>query len=395
MKRNDLIFCLIAAACIAISYIATDIYLPALPTLRMFFSVNIETIQTTVSIYMIGVVIAQLIIGPVADHYGFRQTIIPLAILLILTSLFCASARSVLMLDIGRLLQALAAGGMAVIGRASFSRYFPPDRAMSLYIAIIPPVAIISPALAPSIGGLLAHHFNWQSIFILLALLSLLVLLGLIFNYPVGKQENVETSLRPSFIVKTYLGLLIHRDLLAFLSITMAIFAVYYAYMIESPFIFHAQGYSVKQIGFSYISIGLAFLLTTQTTRLLLKYFPFMAILNVGFSLTTLGILALLLLSFITRLSMLSILIPVTFYMGAIGFLGPIAMSKSIALFPTKSGYASSLIGSSSLLGAALGAQLVHLITNGSVRNLAILSLVIIIMAWLLFYVLIKPTSAK
>ena len=97
MKRNDLIFCLIAAACIAISYIATDIYLPALPTLRMFFSVNIETIQTTVSIYMIGVVIAQLIIGPVADHYGFRQTIIPLAILLILTSLFCASARSVLM----------------------------------------------------------------------------------------------------------------------------------------------------------------------------------------------------------------------------------------------------------------------------------------------------------
>ena len=385
MSRDEFLFCLTVAACVAINYIATDIYLPALPLLRTFFMTSTVSIQTTVSIYMFSIVIAQFVMGPLADHYGFKQTAIPLAILFMLASLLCLLARTIIVLDLGRLLQAFAAGGMTVIGRASFSRYFPAKRALSLYMSIIPVVGSMSPALAPLVGGLLAQHFNWQSIFMLLIVLGALTLWGLIFKYPIGRQTATTTSLHPGFIIKSYFSLLANRHLLAFLTIIMTTFSVYYAYMIEAPFIFHRLGYSVKQISFSYLSIGFGFLLTTQIARRLLRYFSFKTILHLGFSLVILGLVILLWLSLEFKLTLLSIVIPATLYTSAIGFLNPIAMGKSIALFPQKSGYASSLVGASALFGAALGTQFVHLVTAGSVRHLAIDSLLIIFITWLLF----------
>ena len=53
MTRRDFIFCAISAGCVAMSYFATDIYLPAMPVLRSVFSTNTVGIQTTMSIYMV------------------------------------------------------------------------------------------------------------------------------------------------------------------------------------------------------------------------------------------------------------------------------------------------------------------------------------------------------
>ena len=163
-----------------------------------------------------GVVIAQLILGPVADHYGFKQTAIPLVILLILASLLCAIAKVLIVFNLGRLLQAAAAGGLTVIGRASFSRHFSPQRALSLYVALVPAVAVLLPAIAPAIGGILTNKFGWKSIFIFISLLSVVLLLGFIFNYSIGKQKEVNTNLNPIFICKTYLQLLSNVRLLAY-----------------------------------------------------------------------------------------------------------------------------------------------------------------------------------
>ena len=393
MKHKDFIFCLIAASCVAISYFATDIYLPAMPVLRTFFATDIVAIQTTMSIYMIGIVCAQLLFGPIADHFGFKQTALPLAILLILASLLCAFAQNLIILNIGRLLQALAAGGLAVIGRASFSRYFTPQRALGIYVAVIPPIAVLSPAAAPAIGGLLTSHFGWQSVFIFLCLLACLILFGLLSQYRIGKQADIKTSLNPIFIFKTYAKLFTHLRLLAYLSIIISTFAIYYAYMAESPFIFHSMGYSVNRIGFSFISIAIAFFAATQLSRILLNYISFKTILHLGLTLMVLGIATLLLLTTYMRLNMIVILIPTTFFMGAIGFLNPIAMSQGISLFPQRAGYASSVIGASALFGAALGSQFADLLTHGSIQRFAFISLIVMLFVWLLFSILMQKSA--
>jgi len=217
MTRDDLFFCLVTASCIAISYVASDIYLPAMPVLREFFNTNIATIQSTISIYMVGIVVAQLIIGPIADHCGFKKIAISCAILLILASLICMAAHSIFILNVGRLLQAAGAGGMAVIGRASFVRYFPPKRATSLYLKIIPFFTLSSPLLAPIAGGFLAHYFHWQSIFICLAFIGALLLMGLILKYPLGKQSDLKTNLHPMFIMNSYFKLLTNKVFIGYL----------------------------------------------------------------------------------------------------------------------------------------------------------------------------------
>ena len=97
------------------------------------------------------------------------------------------------------------------------------------------------------------------------------------------------------------------------------------------------------------------------------------------------------------KLSMLSILILVTLIIGAIGFINSVIMGKGLALFPKRTGYASSMIGVSGLFGATIGAQFSHLIIQGSIYRFALASLLIILTAWLLFFLFMKlaPTIVK
>ena len=115
-----------------------------------------------------------------------------------------------------------------------------------------------------------------------------------------------------------------------------------------------------------------------------------------GLSLMLLGILVLLVMTLNMKLSMLSILILITLIIGAIGFINPVVMGKGLALFPNtlkRTGYASSFIGASGLFGATIGAQFSHLITQGSIYRFALASLIIMLVAWLLFFLFMKLAS--
>lgn len=370
IKQNKaLVFSLLISSLVALSYFAADIYLPALPTLKQVFSTNASGIQLTVSVYLFGMVVAQLLAGAFAEALGFKKVLLWLMFLFVLATVGCLFSTQLWMLYLSRFLQALGAGGMAVIGRASFFKFLPKEQAARLFMAILPIVNSSSPAIAPSIGGMLTHHFGWHSVFIFLFVASLLAIFGIAQMYPATKPEH---ELQLSTVMRHYWQVISHRTNLAHSLMVSCLFALYYSYMVEVPFIFHAHHYSLRQIGFSSFGLATAFLVMSQVNSRLANRVPDRLLFALGFGLIFISVLLLLLQGLFTSVWLIPVALASTLYAAGIAFVNPLAVTQVISRMPEHTGYASSLIGAIALMGAALGAKIVHFFAQGSLTRLSL-----------------------
>ena len=64
------------AAAVALGPLATDMYLPALPQIGSDFGTGTDQVQLTLSLYLVGFAIAQLVCGPLADRFGRKPIMI-------------------------------------------------------------------------------------------------------------------------------------------------------------------------------------------------------------------------------------------------------------------------------------------------------------------------------
>jgi len=76
----------IIAALVAIGPISTDMYLPAFPVLIKYFDTSIDQVQFTLSIFLIGFAVAQLIYGPLSDRFGRKPVLMAGIILFFISS---------------------------------------------------------------------------------------------------------------------------------------------------------------------------------------------------------------------------------------------------------------------------------------------------------------------
>ena len=54
----------------AMAPLATDMYLPALPTVQVDFGITASLAQMTLTMTMIGMALGQIFAGPISDRYG-------------------------------------------------------------------------------------------------------------------------------------------------------------------------------------------------------------------------------------------------------------------------------------------------------------------------------------
>ena len=267
MKYPDRYFILFTILTLGLAYTATDIYLPALPDIQQHFAVTINQAQYTLSAYLFGLAFAQLIAGPIIDSIGYRRVLLPLLLTFITITLICALSPNIFFLIIMRCLQALAAGIISVLARASFIKRFDPANA-GYILATFGPFLVLSGVFAPVIGGFIAHYLHWQGIFIILALYSMLILLANFRYFHVNESIPELTYLKPKYILTTYFTILKHREFLQCILVNCMALGTLFTYVAESPFIYHQAGYTDKEIGLSFIPLSIGFLLASQLNRL-------------------------------------------------------------------------------------------------------------------------------
>ncbi len=166
---------LLLASLSSLVVLTTDIYLPVLPQLGADLDTSDAAAAATLSAALVGIALAQIVIGPLSDAVGRRLPILVGLVAYAVTHMLCAIAPSIGVLLGLRVLSGVATAAVIVVSRAIVADAFPGNQAARAF-ATLGAVFGIAPVVAPIAGGLLAHVMSWRGMFVVLAVVGLVLL---------------------------------------------------------------------------------------------------------------------------------------------------------------------------------------------------------------------------
>lgn len=181
------------AALVAITPLAIDTYLPAIPTIAKGLQTDIPTINLTVSIYLLGFALGQIIGGPLSDRVGRKPIAMIGLLIFIISSLAISQVSDASWFLLLRFFQALGGGHASVVAGAMVRDRFNGQESAKVFSAI-GMIMMIAPLAAPAIGSGFLIFFDWNAIFLFLAAYAALLLWMLSFNL----EETRDRSATPA-----------------------------------------------------------------------------------------------------------------------------------------------------------------------------------------------------
>ncbi len=338
----------------AFGLIASDVYLPAMPSMAHEFSIGAWQMPQTVSAYLIALACAQLVYGPLSDRWG-RKPVLTVGILLyILGSIGCANAGGFESFLGWRVLEALGAASGLVIGRAIIADTCDKKESAKVY-SIVYPLVSLSPAIAPAIGGYLAAWFGWRSDFIFVAgfgLVSLMLAQLLLKETrpPVtpGQQSTVPLA--------GFSSVLRDRTFIRYTLVVCAIYCAWFVYLTQSPFIFSGLGLSEQQSGWLYLPLTAGIISANMISRRMLDRMSYDSIVVAGVCCFVAGGIAFALCESWHFKSVVAIVIPMFLVSLSNGSSLSLAVSGAIASEHGRAATASGLVGFFQIGSASLAA---------------------------------------
>jgi DHA1 family bicyclomycin/chloramphenicol resistance-like MFS transporter len=174
---------LLLVALTSMGPVALNILVPGVPNLVTKFETDAGTVQLTVSLFLLSLAAGQLLLGPLSDRFGRRPVVLAGVALATLASFAAMAANSIGLLIAARVVQAAGAATGVVIGRAIIRDLYDRDRAAAM-LGLVTTAMVIAPMVAPLIGGVLDTAFGWESIFLFVALFSLIILIWAVLALP-------------------------------------------------------------------------------------------------------------------------------------------------------------------------------------------------------------------
>src|SRR4051795_835012 len=150
--RRRAVYTLLLGGLTAFGPLSMDLYLPAFPTLARDLTASQAQVQVTLTADVLGLVVGQLILGPLSDSWGRRRLLLGSTAVCALSSVLCALSPSATVLAGWRFLQGASGGGGIVLARAvaaDISSGVAAARLFSLFMTL----SSVAPILAPVIGG--------------------------------------------------------------------------------------------------------------------------------------------------------------------------------------------------------------------------------------------------
>lgn len=168
---------LLLAAIGALGSMAIHMFVPAIPSVARDLRAEPGTIQLAVTLYLIGVGAGQLAAGTLADGLGRRPVMLAGLVLFVAGSIAAALAQHAAVLLAARLAQSFG-GAAGIVAARTMVSDLTDRRDVAARLATLMTVLLVSPAIAPVIGGAIAAHGGWRIIFVVLAVAGLLGVLA-------------------------------------------------------------------------------------------------------------------------------------------------------------------------------------------------------------------------
>ncbi|AKM46501.1 multidrug efflux MFS transporter EmrD [Edwardsiella anguillarum] len=155
---------------VAVGQMAQTIYVPSIPDMGRDLGVRSGAIQSVMAAYLLTYGASQLIYGPLSDRIGRRPVILAGMGIFMLGALLALLAPSLHLLVIAAALQGMGTGVAGVMAR-TMPRDLYNGTALRYANSLLNMGILVSPLLAPVIGGLLDAFISWRACYAFLLLL--------------------------------------------------------------------------------------------------------------------------------------------------------------------------------------------------------------------------------
>ncbi|NYZ15787.1 multidrug effflux MFS transporter [Azospirillum sp. RWY-5-1] len=354
----------------AIGTLSTTIILPSFSSIGASLGVNARDLGLTLSSFFMAFAVGQLVVGPLSDRFGRRLPVLGGLAVFLIGSAVCASADSMTVLILGRVVQALGVCAASVLSRAIARDLFDGE-ALARVLALTMVAMAAAPGFSPLLGGALDALFGWRAAFVLVGVMAAL----LAAFYALGTGETHPPDRRsawtPSAVGSAYGRLLTDRRfILPALSVSLVIGGLYAFFGAAPAILMTALGFSPLQLGlFFAATVFVVFGAGLLAPRLAHRWTaPRVA--TAGILLCLAGGVILLGGGGTADLTLFTVAIAV--FLFGMGLVNPLGTAIALHPFGRQAGLASALLGFLQMVCAAAGAALATALPQPPVGALAI-----------------------
>ncbi|OII31807.1 Bcr/CflA family drug resistance efflux transporter [Curtobacterium sp. MMLR14_010] len=365
----------------AVAPFATDLYLPAFPEMTTELQTSATTVQLTLTAFLVGVTVGQLVFGPLSDRFGRVPPLVAGAALCVLASAAAVFAPSIGVLVAARLLQGLGGAAGMVISRAVISDLAtgkPAARAFSLMMI----VGGVDPVVAPLLGGLLTGPIGWRGLLTIVLGLSVVMLVAVLAVIRETHLRSRRDELRAERqATGSPLRALRSQTFLGYTAVFGFAFAVMMAYISASPFLYQEMiGFGTVEYGIAFGINALALMGVSILSAKLTEKHSVRGVLSLGIVLVLASTVAFAVLV-ATSAPVIALAVPLFTAVGSLGLVLGNATALALGAVPSAAGSASAVLGALQFGLAALVSPLVSIGGSATAAPLAVVMLAAAVVA--------------
>jgi DHA1 family bicyclomycin/chloramphenicol resistance-like MFS transporter len=366
--------------CTAVGPLTLNMLAPAMPALVGTLGASTGTVQLTLSLFLLGMAISQLVLGTLSDRFGRRPVMLAGLAITVVASFAALATESIAGLIVARTVQAFGATVGIVVGRAVIRDLYDRDQAASM-IGWVTMAMVIAPMIAPLIGGALDTAIGWHAIFAAMGLFALLVFVWTLFALP--ETRAVATGEGFGHFLASSASLLKDRHYLGYALVATTNSAMFFTFIGGAPHVVVTQMHRTSaEYGVWFILISLTYMAGNFAAGRWSAKYGVDVMIRAGVAVTVFGALVGIVWMLADPLSSPAVIMVPQMIIGfASGFMLPNSIAGAVSVRPQAAGAASGLMGFMQMgLGAAT-AQLVGYLLDGAKTGLPLALIVLTLCA--------------
>ena len=345
LRPGTLALTTLLAMLTALGPLSMDMYLPSMPEIARVLAAPPARVQLTISSYLIGFAVGQVIYGPVSDRHGRRPVLLAALALYVVSTLICAVTQSIDPLIGARFLQGIGGSGTIVLARAMVRDAYSGARA-GRELSLMGSISAFAPVVAPMIGGVLQTAFGWRAGFVVMGDAAVIAMLVAGRLLPETLRQRATAPFSLSLIIAGYGAVLRHRGFIANLAILTISYAGLFAWISGAAFVLQGiYGLSALAFGFTFAIAAAGYMTgATLAARLVLRL-GLDRTMGLGVTALAAGGLGAAAVVAARIPDGVWLVVAMAVYLAGLGLAMPQAMASALTPFPERAGTAAALMG--------------------------------------------------
>jgi DHA1 family bicyclomycin/chloramphenicol resistance-like MFS transporter len=366
LRTNTFALTALLAALTGIGPLSTDMYLPSLPDIANRLDATTAQTQLTISAYLVGFALGQLLYGPASDRFGRKPVLTTGLLIYCAASFLCAFASSIEMLMLARALQAIGACSGIVLARAIVRDLYSGARA-GRELSLMGMVMALAPVLAPVIGGVLQTLFGWRANFVALTASGLLIVLAIWLLLPETLARR-SPALKLTGMLRSFGGFLRDGGFLAHTGLVVFVFAGLFAWISGSSFVLQdIYGQSAFDFGIAFAVGSVGYMAGSALAAKFVGRYGIDRVSGFGAAAAAIGGMLLVGAVWFDFRSGFALVLPMALYLAGMGGVLGQAIAGALQPYHDRAGAASSLLGFiQQSLSAVVGVIIGHMLGDSA-----------------------------